>query len=666
MPSSNRLTKDSESGPKSVALKSDPNPDYDKNFQLGMEVHKQGMQDPAEYKKQYLQGLLNKAKSFLSIFVVLSVIIGAGIFSGLDKYILPASIRGTVVNKEGFPVPLAALTIEPQQLKTESNSQGEFKIEGLYFGAHTIKVEAKDYEPYTTNVELKRLERKLIQVRLNQVDYAIIRGSLSLKTGQLNTSQIELKAGEQSITVDDKGNFESGKISLSTKQLVLKSSIYKDVIKDLNLLPGKNDLGQIGIEEGRQQKLKLVDWAHGESLVGLKMQIGAQAFTSNQDGEIVINSDKIEDKKYRIEFPNYLLKEGQLSDKDAVIEVLPAGKIIYTSEKSGSPRLYSSNYDGSQQLPISHDKGKVSQAVLKNDQVLFESDTELIKNEQGELVPQVYSVGVDGGNIQRISDLKGYKSDYKNGNSYWENDYLDLQAGKVAHLEHRFSPKNTSKIIVSDLDGSNKNVVRDRDYGIDFTEPVNQQLFSPTGDKIAYVLYRSQVSPFQFVESRILVVDKDGSNPVTVLSSPEDRTANSLQLIGFDRTSKYLLFMGPSGVTQEVFVFNLETKTMNKVAGLSNIAGIGYGSEKNLIYFSSRIDNKTDVYTLNFDTLEIKRITNMGRVSAFYVDSKTNIVYIGQDSEIYAVRQGREPEKINISSNLAIWRQSLNGLLGHD
>src|SRR6266542_2191481 len=62
------------------------------------------------------------------------------------------TVRGTIADSSGVPLPSATISIEGTFLRATSGNQGDYEITGVPVGSHTVRVRLIGYQPVRASV----------------------------------------------------------------------------------------------------------------------------------------------------------------------------------------------------------------------------------------------------------------------------------------------------------------------------------------------------------------------------------------------------------------------------------------------------------------------------------------------------------------------------------
>ncbi|HET6795528.1 MAG TPA: carboxypeptidase-like regulatory domain-containing protein, partial [Gemmatimonadales bacterium] len=86
--------------------------------------------------------------------------LAVGLFLALAPPLAAQSgtVRGTVSDSAGAPLPNASIAVEGTELRTTSGNQGEYELRGVPAGPHTIRVRLIGYQAVSARVTVSPRE----------------------------------------------------------------------------------------------------------------------------------------------------------------------------------------------------------------------------------------------------------------------------------------------------------------------------------------------------------------------------------------------------------------------------------------------------------------------------------------------------------------------------
>ncbi|MBC7406179.1 MAG: hypothetical protein H7230_01765 [Candidatus Parcubacteria bacterium] len=321
-----------------------------------------------------------------------------------------------------------------------------------------------------------------------------------------------------------------------------------------------------------------------------------------------------------------------------------ANRIAYTSEKDGVSRLYSAKSDGSEAKLLSGDMVVNSGLQTRGSDVWFQTSPN--ENQMA-----IYKVDISTGSLSKATQFRPYEN--KDGNN--QQISFDAVSGKrVRILESAFdnpSETFTSRLWVSNVDGSNEKLVRERVY-TDGQERVSGWKISPDGNRISYTLYKYDKNN-NFVQSRLLVVDINNPNQFRTQWIDNNKDFSVTEM-GFSGDSKYHLYTVYNSGDQKssTFIFDLSNTSFKEVKNLNGGYGQFTADGKAYIFLDVR-DSKANLYKINVAEATVTQLTTSGEVAAYNVSG--NDIYVKQGKIVYYLGAGDQLIQSKIETNNAGW-----------
>ena len=374
--------------------------------------------------------------------------------------------------------------------------------------------------------------------------------------------------------------------------------------------------------------------------------------TITGEGYTTIKSDKLEQLTALVQMTVNIPKSVEpvvIIPAPAQVQQAPSpqvlsNRVVYTSDKDGIVRLYSSKSDGSDPKLLSGDLSVGNEVITKGGDAWFRY------NPNGDTAT-IYKVDINNGGLNKVTQFREFEE--KDGNS--QQISFDAASGKrIKILETSFSnPTDTfiSRLWVSNADGSNEKLVRERVYK-DGYERVSGWKISPDGNKISYVLNKFNKSNI-FVQSRVLVVDIN--NPNNFRTQWTDTNPNfNIREIGFSGDNRYHLYATYDSGTQKssTYIFDMSNTSFKEIKNL--YAGYGQFTADGKSYILSDIrDDKTNLFKINLSDATVSQLTTSGTVGAFYVNG--NDIYLKQSKKVYYLTSHNQLVESKIETDNSAW-----------
>ncbi len=374
--------------------------------------------------------------------------------------------------------------------------------------------------------------------------------------------------------------------------------------------------------------------------------------TITGEGYTTIKTDKLEQLASLVQMTTNIPKSFEpvaVIPAPAPVQAAPTqqvlgNRVVYTSNKDGVIRLYSSKSDGSDPKLLSGDVSVGNEVITKGNDAWFRY------NPNGDTAT-IYKADINNGGLTKVTQFREYEE--KDGNS--QQISFDAVSGKrIRILETSFSnPTDTfvSRLWVANSDGSNEKLVRERVYK-DGYERVSGWKVSPDGNKISYVLNKFNKSNI-FVQSRVLVVDINNSNDFRTQWIDTNQNF-SIKEVGFSGDNRYHLYATYDSGTQKssTFIFDMTNTSFKEVKNLFGGYGQFTADGKSYIFSDIR-DDKSNLFKINLGEATVSQITSSGRVGAFYVNG--NDIYLKQSKKTYYIGNDNQLVESKIETDNSAW-----------
>lgn len=618
------------------------------------------------------KGLMGKKSMKILVFTlpvifVLFVLITLFMLMGWDKGVLRSSVSGYIFDQKSLPVKNVSIKIG--ELTTTSDEKGYYKIENLEYGSNKAVINATDFETIYSDVTLSRGENPDRNFTLKQVTYSYIEGIILSNLDKIDPSTLKLMAGDKEIVVKEDKTFKSEQLTGNKVTLTLTSSIYRDQTLEVTLSAGKNIVNDLTLAPAKDFKIIVSDWLTGDKLEAVKIIGGNISLTTDKEGLASV-TDLDDGAKLDVK----LSKDGYLEKTFAVrnvgvdipFEIIQSGKIAYISNRDGKTNIYNSNYDGSDEKKLTDGKGTITDYSVKENLVYFISDRDSIKGTQGNIVPQIYSIPINGGEIKKVSNLKG--RELVSGNIYrydvvflgkglivstvLPENYLSYDIGGSAELEKLVS------LEVRRLDGTLLSTIKDFGHGKFYSTETN--LFKP------------------YAEIGIIGVDQTSNSVITQLSYCPDNINNPytcnyyIQKLGPNKVQEtktpnfpYIAHLSNNG--ENVYYYSYDEQTNKSVNYIYNFSSgnnkVAIENSLNIAFTSisgdtllgiGNYDQKRNVYAFDLKSNSISPVTSTDKIDSFNIINPTTIIFLN-DSKVYVQRIGKTAKVTSISLTPIGW-----------
>jgi len=599
------------------------------------------------------------------IIIISSLLISGLAFLGISgnyRNFLNTSVSGQVVDENGKPVESALLKIEDKIVN--SNKDGLFSFSSVPLSSPKITITSPQHFYLEERIELRNSSNEGLKFTLKTLDYSTVSGKLEGKDLVLGKTKVKINKTEVPLNSDF--SFKLEKSVVGQASLSITSDDHKDVLKQVNLLPGINDLGTFIMELGDLSIFRVSSWANSASLKNAEVVIGNITLKTDDSGNFSFRMKKGEKYSALIKNPGFISKSFDLDDDTKQLELVPEGKIVYTSDRNGKNAIYISNYDGSEETKIYETSELIREATKSGNEIFFFQVNKEEYN-RGQENEQAYKVKFDGTGFGKISNI----TSFTNAEDLRTFQTISLNSRKVItySIEDKRGVSNQTKINISNLDGSNKQAIRDRLFTFPDAEEVRDITVSSRGDKISYVitklLYRNDGWGYDQKRTRILSVNTDGSNAKDVFVYDLKENEYSFDggtIIKYSPDSKYLLYR----FKEKLFIYNFENN-QNKLVTESTAYlvenGVQFDLANNRFYFLDLRDNKYSLFYYDLNLSEVFRIagteTGVNEIPKFHVEPEFGGIYYNMNGKTFIIRLGKELKELPIVSNYKMWRDPI-------
>jgi len=578
--------------------------------------------------------------------------------SGNYRNFLNTSLSGQVVDENGKPVESALLKIEDKS--TNSNKDGLFSFASIPLSSPKVSITSPQHFYFEQKLELRNRPNEGQRFTLKTLDYSSLSGKLEGK--DLVIGKTKVKINKTDIPLNSDFSFKLEKSVVGEASLSITSDDHKDVLKQINLLPGFNDLGTFKMELGDLNIYRVSSWANSASLKNADVIIGNISLKTDDLGNFSFRMKKGEKYTALIKNPGFVSKSFNLDDDIKQLELVPEGKIVYTSDRNGKNAIYLSNFDGSEEAKI-YETSELIRETIKNGNEIFFIQVGKDEFNRGQDVEQVYKVKLDGTGFGKISNI----NPFANAEDLRTFQTISLKSRKVItySIEDKRGVSNQTKVNISNFDGSNKQSIRDRLFKFPDAEEVRDITVSPRGDKISYVitklLYKNDGWGYDQKQTRILSVNTDGSNAKDIFVydlKENEYSYDGGTIIKYSPDSKYLLYR----FNKKLFIYNFENN-QNKLVSETTAYLIENGAQfdiaNNRFYFLDLRDNKYSLFYYDLNLSEVFRIagteTGVNEITKFFIEPDTGGIYFNKENKTFLIRPGKELTEVPIASNYKMW-----------
>lgn len=468
-------------------------------------------------------------------------------------------------------------------------------------------------------------------------------------------TDIEVKVNGKSGKTDGEGKV-SFTLEAGEWEFLVSMPGFKDFSQTLRLKRGKNAdlLFSLGLAT-TSVRGRVLDFVDGQPLEGVEISVGGVSAISDVEGkfaleEVVIGTPPFNaGKEGYYDFSQTLTLEKDKALNLGDLEFLAKGKVIFVSNRDGKNAVYSAKLDGGEVQKVWDNKGfNDTSPFLSPDgkHAIFLSDRDGKKGPYGDPINLLYYVSLGGGDPVRISTDEYIAAD----------GWLKDNTGFVFHFsvydETTYETTEFVKIVkIPSLEIINLESQTGDSLWMGAVE------VSPQGGWIAYALS----DYYQPDRQGIYLVQADGTGKKRV--SPRDYAEN----LFFSEDGENLYYSTWEGSGLEYFSYDLTAGTETKIPELPIqgrcVFGEGGGYCENLVVYSSSQDlkafvdfrdGKNDIYVSKKDGSGEKRITFSGGVESLFFAGPNGkyllySVSLPQENSAYVVGlgEGAKPKKVS-------------------
>lgn len=265
------------------------------------------------------------------------------------------------------------------------------------------------------------------------------------------------------------------------------------------------------------------------------------------------------------------------------------GKIVYSSSKSGSYEIYSSNSDGTNVVQLT------TNAADEYDPAYSPDGRQVAFSRYVDVAEQIFVMNADGSNVRQLTSA-GY-----NSNPIWSPDGTKiLYSGPitgVASLGNDSSPQGgggaSARPFVMNVDGSDKTPL--------FTEGY-YGTWSPSGSRILFMGYATSTA-----DSELYTVNPDGTNLIQLT----DNTISDSTPAWSPDGSKIAFFSTRDDASGEIYTMNSDgTGVLRLTNNLTYDSAAAWSHDgSKIVFLGDRDDANGEIYIMNPDGTGVVRLT---------------------------------------------------------
>lgn len=576
----------------------------------------------ADFSKHEARKKINNKA--LKIFFLVGGVLLVAIITGIllivfkfDSAIFPVTVTGRILDYAGRPLENVNVCVQSKCAVTDAN--GNYKVTGLTYGNYYVTAEIENFRKLNEEVDLQRGTNQ-IDRSLEALGMGEINGKLKTAS-ELITTNLTITIDGQLITVNPDQSFNLKNKTVGKYKIEIKSPSYTDIISEITVQEGNNNLPEITLQPACDISLQVNDWLSATALKSYQVKLADKEYTSNSDGvlsitdlpfttqtEITINSDGYNQKLFSVtDLKQQLNQVGPYN-------LVKNGKITYVSERLGYQNIYLANFDGSDEKILTDNKGDSILPVFydNNKKIGFFSTRDNLKV-AGYVTYLPYYYDIANNKMVKITKDPTVNTGV-NSSSF--------QASLTTYTESIYQGGiNTEKLFVKNLDGTNPRQITAKESGY-----VSSIKISPASEFLIFSWYgysaeKSGVFYVDIKSKEIRNIYNSGSNYAYVYD------------ISSDRKSALIRVEDGSNGTSDLYSINIYNGKPTRLTN-SSIAETEarFSLDASHAFYLSKRDNKTNIYRVNINGESETALTSDGKVESFYQIDKNTIAYTSQQS----------------------------------
>lgn len=446
---------------------------------------------------------------------------------------------------------------------------------------------------------------------------------------------------------------------------------YQGTNQEITLKRGENETVFVKLEPippiTRSIQGEIVDKIDGRVLSGLKVKLGNQEVSADKAGKFQFNQVTPGQYDLILSTKNYHSHKQtvNLGEKDLSLETIqltPAGRILFVSNRDGNRAVYTANLDGSNlgKLWENQKDSDDYSLYLSEDKsiIVFYSNRDQQKDAYGNISGKLYFTPADSINIKKISDDLGVSNIEFFPNSqaliYTTSHYDNNVSRSLATLKkYEFNNQKLTKLIDNyDFEARETGAGRPNLY-------LSEVAVSPDSNWIVFYAstytYTANGQPFR--PSGIYILYQDGSG----LRSLVERS--SVYNLKFSEDGGSLIYDAYTNEGTKRFQYYIQSGKEKEIERKdSSVLSAVYGPDESFpaevkspdgtrIAFRDFRDGKTDLFVKDQDGKNERRLTNLGGVNRiFWVQNRYLVFSVQRESEsaayIVGLTEKAQPLKI--------------------
>ena len=259
-----------------------------------------------------------------------------------------ASVVGEVLDSAtGLPVADSEVSIAKTVLKSKTNNQGAYRLEGAFPGNATVTARADGYPSASEQVELVAEREANVDIKL--AGTATVSGEVYDDVGKpLENAIIQLEETEHKSATGPRGEFQLTKLRGGTARLNISAPrfVRKSVSVELRLGEAKG-LGRLMLSSSLTVNGQVVNAVTGDRLANVKLAIASLGLIAVSDAQGQFKFDGLPAKLHgiKIEAPGYVTEVesvNPMSNEEPVLFALcpvpKADEVLIVLKWRGGPQ----------------------------------------------------------------------------------------------------------------------------------------------------------------------------------------------------------------------------------------------------------------------------------------------------------------------------------------
>ncbi len=557
-----------------------------------------------------LKRVIKVTSVLIAVLVAVLILILAATLTSVDTLIIKSSLSGRVQTVEGGAVPGATVRLAGEavsgdniELSANTDISGNYFIGNLELGGYELSVEAEGFEPYSQRIAINRTfldYNNDLNIELQPSGEGFIVGRFMVEdVASYNFINDTLSVNGQNYQVLADGSFSIPDLTTGNNDFRFSSENYTDVLRNIDLNPGENDLGEIKLTPSGDIVGSLKSYVREDIVKNLQITVEGlpqdQVEIDESAGDFRIRDLEI-GREYRISIshPNYVDREYlQKAERGEVslfgLRLVEDGAVVYLKEDDRDIEIFSSEYDGGEEKQLTDNRLEPYAEYLDSaGTVFFLSTRDSVSSKLGGgRAFLVYAVPVDGGNPQRVTT----------NTQDLGQVYPNFKAKRLVHITSLTRERKDRRLEAMDLRGANRKTLFELTTG-----EINDLTISDDGRYVAFAVLTGETSV-------------DGLYRANIETGESVRltTKQPVQIFDITPNGNGVLYSYFNESTQlnDLYLFEADSGQDKKVRG--SFTGQQYqfvdGSSSELIYFATE-QERSNLYNLTLDNNQVKRLTS--------------------------------------------------------